>query len=213
LTPATTVDNSIVGTETTSDARRDRGTLSRFLPARALLISLTERDSPGIWGGMLRRKRYVDDKVVDALNAGITAVVNRGAGWDTQAYRLPSRRTIRVFEGDLPETIEAKRRKLQQVFGHIPENVTLVPLDFDHQDLAEVLRSYGYHLGEKTIFSWEGVTQYLTESGVRRTFTYLGKAAVGSRLVFTYVQKDFLDGTSQFGVSTHSQVVRLKEQL
>ena len=54
-------------------------TLARFTPARALLIGLTERDSPGIWGGMLRRKRYIDDKLVDALNAGISTVVNLGA--------------------------------------------------------------------------------------------------------------------------------------
>ena len=188
-------------------------TLSRFPPVRSLLIGLTEGDSPGIWGGMLRRKRFIDDKVIDALKAGITTVVNLGAGWDTRAYRLPALHRTRIFEVDLPETIAAKRTKLEQVFGRVPENVTLVPMDFDHQNLEEVLRSYGQRPEEKTFFIWEGVTQYLTEAGVRQTFAFLAKAAVGSRLVFTYVQQDFLDGTAQFGLSVRSQVVRVKDQL
>jgi methyltransferase (TIGR00027 family) len=114
---------------------------------------------------------------------------------------------------DLPETIGAKQAKLRQVQGRVPENVTLVPIDFEHQDLEEVLRLNGYREDERTLFIWEGVPQYLTEVGVRQTFTYLAHSPVGSRLVFTYVQKAFLDGTSQFGVSAHSQVVRVKDQL
>lgn len=87
------------------------------------------------------------------------------------------------------------------------------PIDFDRQDLGDVLRSYGQRPEEKTFFIWEGVTQYLTETSVRQTFAYLAKAPMGGRPVFTYVQKAFLDGTSRFGLSAHSQVVRIKEQL
>jgi methyltransferase (TIGR00027 family) len=188
-------------------------TLTRFPPARALLIGLSERDSPGIWGGMLRRKRYVDDKAIEGLSAGMAAVVNLGAGFDTRAYRLPSLRAVPVFEVDLPENIERKQAKLRQVFGRVPDHVTLVPIDFDRQDLAAVLPLHGHRIEEKTFFIWEGVTQYLTESGVRRIFDYLAKAQTGSRLVFTYVRKDFLDGTCLFGLSARSQVVRVKERL
>jgi O-methyltransferase involved in polyketide biosynthesis len=39
-----------------------------------------------------------------------------------------------------------------------------------------------------------GVTQYLTEPGVRKTLDFLARAAGGSRLAFTYVRKDFLEG-------------------
>ena len=154
-------------------------TLARFPPVRSLLISLSEGDSPGIWGEVLRRKRYIDDKVADALKAGFTTVVNLGTGWDTRAYRLPSPRSIQVFEVDLPETIEAKRVKLLRVYGRIPENVTLVPIDFDRQNLDEVLRSLGYRLDEKTFFIWEAVTMYLTEAGVRRTLAGACPGAAG----------------------------------
>lgn len=188
-------------------------TLSRFLPLGTLWIGYSERDSPGVWGGVLRRKRYIDDKVVDALKAGITTVANLGAGWDTRVYRLSALRAARVFEVDLPETIEAKQTKLEQVFGRIPENVTLVPIDFNREDLDEVLRSHGYRPDEKTFFIWEAVTMYLSEAGVRQTLASLAQAPPGSRLGFTYVQKDFMDGTARFGLNAHSQLVKVGEHL
>ncbi|MFF7984045.1 hypothetical protein ACFZDK_33855 [Streptomyces sp. NPDC007901] len=39
------------------------------------------------------------------------------------------------------------------------------------------------------------MTQYLTEDGVRGTLALLATAAANSRMIFTYVRKDFLDGT------------------
>src|SRR5690348_10410171 len=41
---------------------------------------------------------------------------------------------------------------------------------------------------------------------------FLAEAPVGSRLVFTFVQKAFLDRTAQFGLSARSQVVRVRDQ-
>ena len=49
---------------------------------------------------------------------------------------------MRVFEVDLPENIAAKRAKLQHVFGRVPENVMLVPIDFDRTVYAEKTRSF-----------------------------------------------------------------------
>jgi len=50
----------------------------------------------------------------------------------------------------------------------------------------------------KTFFIWEAVTQYLTENGIRSTFNFLSNAVSGSRLVFIYVRKDFIDGKVLF---------------
>jgi methyltransferase (TIGR00027 family) len=77
--------------------------------------------------------------------------------------------------------------------------VTLVPIDFDHQELGAVLASHAYQTSTKTFFIWEGVTQYLTEEGVQRTFKFLAEAAVGSRLIFTYTPKDFIEGKNLYG--------------
>lgn len=61
------------------------------------------------------------------------------------------------------------------------------------------MKSHGYSTYKKTFFIWEGVTQYLTEEGIRATFDFLAKAAPGSRLAFTYVLKDFIEGRNMYG--------------
>lgn len=72
--------------------------------------------------------------------------------------------------------------------------MTLVPIDFDRKSLPEVLRSHGYAFDKKTLFIWEGVTQYLTQTGARATFDVLAKSPSGSRMAFTYVPTNFIEG-------------------
>jgi len=69
-----------------------------------------------------------------------------------------------------------------------------VPIDFDTQNLDEILQAAGYSTEQPTFFIWEAVTQYLTEAGIRSTFDFLAKAKSGSLITFTYARKKFLDG-------------------
>ncbi|SMD18090.1 SAM-dependent methyltransferase [Lentzea albidocapillata] len=166
---------------------------ARWCPVRSALIAATEKKIPGLWAGMLCRKRYMDDRLA-ATDAG--AVVVLGAGFDTRGCRL---RHKRVFEVDLPANIESKHDRLRAIFGEVPPNLSLVPIDFESQHLDELLAEHGYHAEVRTLFIWEAVTQYLTEEAVRATFGFLAQAPAGSELVFTFVRKDFLDGTALFG--------------
>ena len=160
---------------------------------RNWMISQSEKSLPGIWGGMLCRKRYVDDKLIESVDH-IEAVINLGAGFDTRAYRLPALSGLPIWEVDQLEIIDSKRARLLKTLRAIPSNIKLVPIDFDNEDLSLVLASHCYPDGKRTFFIWEAVTQYLTEAGIRSTFNFLAKAPAGSRLIFTYVRKDFLDG-------------------
>ena len=72
-------------------------------------------------------------------------------------------------------------------------------MNFDREDLSALLESHGFSPREPTFFIWEAVTQYLTESGVRSTFDFLAAAGLGSRMVFTYIRKDFLEGKALYG--------------
>jgi methyltransferase (TIGR00027 family) len=187
--------------------------VTRWSPLRALLFNLSDKGARGVWGGVLCRKRYIDDKLLEAARAGIQAVVILGAGLDTRAYRLAALGAIPVFEVDLPENVAYKRAKLQAVFGSVPAHVALVQLDFESQDLASALASQGYRGEYKSFFLWEGVTQYLSEDGVQRTLRFLAQAKAGSRLAFTYVRKDFIDGTARYGLDRLYETYRVKEQL
>jgi methyltransferase (TIGR00027 family) len=186
--------------------------LAHWRPARELLINLTEKTARGIWGSMLCRKRYIDDTIHEAIGA-IDAVVILGAGLDTRAYRMTELTTIPVFEVDLPENITYKRTRLQQLYRQLPAPVQLVPIDFERQDLETVLAEHGYRVDQRTFFVWEAVTQYLTEEAVRKTFDFLAKAASGSRLVFTYIRQDFMDGVNLYGAAITYQRFRVKQQL
>lgn len=163
------------------------------------MISWTERKMPGMWSGFMCRKRYIDDTLADAVKAQIETVVNLGAGFDTRAYRLSDLSRARVWEVDQSENINAKRLRLEKIFGKIPKHVTLVALDFDQDVLEDVLKSSACPSDVKTFFIWEAVTQYLSEDSVRTIWEYLSGAASGSRLVFTYVRKEFIDGIALYG--------------
>jgi methyltransferase (TIGR00027 family) len=183
------------------------------LPIRKWLVAKTEQKVPGLWGGIMARKRYIDEVVAEAIGGSIEAVVNLGAGFDTRAFRLPQLESVQVWEVDQPGNIESKRRRLQSIFGEVPAHVTLVPIDFDTEKLPSVLAAHGYDADTKAIFIWEGVTQYLTEPGIRATMEFLARAPLGSRLVFTYTPKDFIEGRELFGQEVLYEKMRVKDTI
>jgi len=159
------------------------------------LIKWREKSSPGVIGGILCRTRYIDDVLSNAIKEGVGTVVNLGAGMDTRALRIPGIENIKYFELDFPELQKAKRAYIDKKIGELPANVSLVPIDFNSQDLGEELKKAGYALSSKTLFIWEGVTQYISREAVDNTLKYVTRAATGSRIVFTYVLKSFINGS------------------
>ena len=185
---------------------------TRWGPARRLMIRGSEFTGPGLWVNMACRKHFIDDKLKEALD-DIDAVVILGAGLDTRAYRLTRQVKIPVFEVDQPVNIAMKAKTVRRVLGELPLSVRLVALDFEQDDLLTALAEHGYRTDYRAFFVCEGVTQYLTEGGVRRTLEGLRAAAPGSRLVFTYVHRDFIDGSNRYGTRTLYRNTRQRHQL
>ncbi len=178
---------------------------TRPAPLRRGFIAAMERSGPGLWVNLTCRKRFIADRVDEAVGehvAKIQAVVILGAGLDTLAYRLARRSPIPVFEVDQPVNIARKAATVRRVLGGLPLSVRLVALDFARDDVLTTLVEHGYRTASRTFFVWEGVTQYLSDAAVRSTLEGLRPAASGSRLVFTYVQRDFIDGTNLYGSPT-----------
>ena len=199
---------------------------ARFLPAptrwlvtatppalmRRLMMAAMERDGPGLWANFACRKHYIADKVTEALDS-IDAVVVLGAGLDTLAYRLARRSDIPIFEVDQPVNVERKAAAVRRALGTMPSSVQLVPLDFERDDVLTALAERGYRADYRTFFVWEGVTQYLTADAVHATLESLRPAAPGSRLVFTYVRRDFIDGVNFYGAEQLYRRFRQRQQL
>ena len=169
--------------------------MTRFPGMLEFLLKLRERLTPGIIGGLICRTRHIDDVLLDAIKNGCSAVVNLGAGMDTRAFRIPGIESVRYFELDFPELLEVKRTYIDTKAGGLPANVTLVPIDFNSQDISEELMKAGYSLSARTFFIWEGVTQYISREAVDNTLRYVAGSATGSRIVFTYVLQSFIDGS------------------
>ena len=86
-------------------------------------------------------------------------------------------------------------------------------MDFDRQVLKDVLNSHGYTADQKTFFIWEGVTQYISETAVRTVFEFLARAKPGSRVMFTYIVKDFMDGENTYGLERLYRQTRGKKPM
>jgi methyltransferase (TIGR00027 family) len=164
---------------------------------RDWMINWYEKNVPGTWGGMLCRKRYINDKL-NNMGHQIDGVVNLGAGLDTRVYTLDSISKLPIWELDQNIVIKNKQKRLTQIFGIIPDNVKNVGIDFDHKDINEVIKRNDYSTDKKIFFIWEAVTQYLEEESIRRMFDFLSLAQSGSKIVFTYVLKDFIEGKRMY---------------
>jgi len=159
------------------------------------LMNMREKSTPGVVGGILCRTVYIDDLLINAIKAGVGTVINLGAGMDTRAFRIPGIKNIQYLELDSPELLKVKRAYINRNIGELPSNLSLVPIDFNSQDLGEELKKAGYDLSSKTFFIWEGVTQYISKEAVDNTLKYVAQASAGSRIVFTYVLESFINGS------------------
>jgi hypothetical protein len=100
---------------------------------------------------------------------------------------------VKVFEVDRPVTQELKKQRVRDVLGTPPSNLTYVPVDFQHDDLLEVLTRHGYDRTQRTFFILEGVTMYLPEEAARETLRFVGAHPQGSGIVFDFVYRATID--------------------
>jgi methyltransferase (TIGR00027 family) len=134
---------------------------------------------------MAARSRYAEDELACAVAYGVRQYVVLGAGLDTFAYRNPHK-DVRVFEVDHPATQAWKREHLQAAGIAIPQSLTLVPIDFELQTLADGLEHSGFNTSAPAFFSWLGVTPYLTREACMTTLSSIAKLPKGSGVVFDF---------------------------
>ncbi|MBA7502923.1 hypothetical protein ES706_01528 [subsurface metagenome] len=159
------------------------------------IMKSKEKSSPGSMGWMFCRFRYIDDVLKNSITKKeIETVVNLGAGMDCRAYYIPSIESISYFEVDHPSVIKTKKAKMGKILGKLPNHVIFVPIDFEKQSLDTELKKAGYNLTSKTLFIWEGVTQYISKEANDSIMKYVAQAAPGSKIVFTYILKSFIEG-------------------
>jgi len=140
----------------------------------------------------LSRARYVEEILDNEIKKGVTQYVILGAGLDTFAFRrsdLMAR--LELFEVDYPATQNYKRARIQELGWQAPPQLHWVPLDFAQGNLMGALKAAGYDAGALTLFSWLGVTYYLTRDVIDATLRDIAAhARPGSIIIFDYLDTD-----------------------
>jgi methyltransferase (TIGR00027 family) len=132
------------------------------------------------------RTRAIDAAVREGVARGIGQLVVLGAGLDARAWRMPELAETRVFEVDHPSTQAYKRERIESS-APLARGVTFVAMDFERDELGDVLTRAGHDDAAPTFWLWEGVTPYLNKDAVRATLACIGRrSALGSRVAVTY---------------------------
>lgn len=167
-----------------------------FKRIRNWMLNMFNKQTIGIYGGLVCRTKYMDEALKIGIHNGFRQIVILGAGLDTRAYRMPELDGVIVYEVDLPDVQEAKKKRLSKYLGSLPANVVYTPIDFNKQRLENVFEGSKLDLSKPVFYIWEGVTQYITAEAVRNTLHFISKSSPGSEIVFTYILRSVIDRKS-----------------
>lgn len=132
------------------------------------------------------RTRFYDDFLRAACAAGCRQVVLLAAGLDTRAFRLRWPPGVRLYEVDLPEVLDFKRRVLEESRAEPRCARTVVAADL-RADWTARLTAAGFATGEPAAWLVEGLLIYLTAEEAAALLGAVGDlAADGSRLSFEH---------------------------
>lgn len=158
----------------------------RFSWFRNRIVSSSEKAMPGAYAETLCRKLFIDQKLQQSMDE-IGLGIEIGAGYDSRSIRF----SLPFIEMDFPQTMTDKEKMVEKIDSALLDRITMIGIDFDHESIPQNILS---GTEKPPFFIMEGVTPYLTDEGIDSIFSFLSKAPKGSYLVFTYIQKNFLDG-------------------
>jgi methyltransferase (TIGR00027 family) len=164
---------------------------------RQIAEGLLDRAAPGARAAGIARTKWIDDQAAGALPTA-TQLVSLGAGFDMRALRLPAAAHVASFELDHPETSLLKQALLKKAKGTLPGRVRYIGIDFNRESMAEALLRGGFDKSRPSCLIWEGVTNYLTAEAVDSALRQIQETAVGSILIFTYIDRAVLDDPDRF---------------
>lgn len=160
------------------------------LMGHRLSVWLGNKIIPGMHEHLISRTRYIDDLIEKSTFANIEQYVILGAGYDSRAHRLKLPSKLKIFEVDQSEVQELKRLRLPDNMPN-RESITYVDIDFNHQSLKEQLINVGFDQNKSTIFTLEGVSQYISREALDATLKEVAdlNPNSNSRIFISYVNK------------------------
>ena len=153
------------------------------LMGHKLNVWLSKKLAPGFHEHLISRTKFIDELIEKSAVNGIEQYVILGAGYDSRAHRLELPSSLKIFEVDQPEVSDNKLAKLPKELPN-SENVTYVNIDFSYQSLTTQLIDAGFDQKQSTIFTLEGVSQYITKEAVSSTIKELASLTKDANSIF-----------------------------
>ena len=153
------------------------------LMGHKLNVWLAKKLAPGFHEHIISRTRFIDDLIEKSTTEGAEQYVILGAGYDSRAHRLELPSSLKIFEVDQPEVQDRKRSKIPKELPN-SENVTYVTVDFAHQSLTERLLNAGFDRTKSTVFTLEGVTQYISKEAFNSTMKEMSRLCQKTSSIF-----------------------------
>ena len=153
-------------------------------------VWLSKKFVPGFHEHLISRTRFIDDLIKKSISEQVEQYVILGAGYDSRAHNLKLPSGLKIFEVDQPEVQEIKISKLPDEIPNA-ENITYVSVDFNHQSLKNQLLNSGFDKSKSTIYTLEGVSQYITREALNSTLSELALLTPNSNATFfiSYVNR------------------------
>ncbi len=148
----------------------------------------------GIYEYVIARTKFIDTEFKNTLAEGFEQILIFGAGFDSRAIRFHTiAKDTKIFELDVPVTQNAKIERFREKGVITPENLVLIPINFEKQSIGDRLKESGFETNKKSLFILEGLTMYLQPEAVDQIFKIIqGYSGSGSKIVFDYIYASVL---------------------
>lgn len=158
---------------------------------KACLSDHQSRESVLLRSMFVLRSRFAEDRLAEAAARGVEQYVLVGAGLETFPWRQPEyARRMRIFMADHISSLVWTQTKFWERGLSKPANVAFVPLDLEHDEIADRLGEFGFDPNGAAFCSALGVTQYIERASTGRLLHFVSMLGAGSEIVFSYVPSE-----------------------
>ena len=173
--------------------------------------SIPKPGEEGLANIVISRTIYFDN-IINESKDKVEQFVVMGAGFDTRCYGDLKNSNLKFFELDQEKTQKLKIKYLKKA-GIDTSDVIYVEVNFSTEHWYEKLEKAGYDPSKKSIFLWEGVTLYLSETDVRNTLKEINEhAASGSIVTADFYAKSFVTGEYAPGMKSFLGVLKITDE-
>ena len=156
----------------------------------------------GMYEWVVARTKYIDGQFAAISERSFNQVLILGGGFDSRTVRFATELAgMHLFEMDAGTTQIMKTKQFAARGIALPENLTLISINFDLEPISVKLENSGFVSGVKTFVLLEGVLQYLKPESVSQLFSMFQHLLGGGSVVLCdYAHSQtFQENSSQYG--------------